>query len=193
MKNRVLTYAETEALDRLLWRVAVRPGARLYALIDAARSPRALPLLVDGRAPRACLWDEPLPSTLAEAAPWLVEIEPGSPFALHLIAHAFGDAWGVFFESPSDLATLRDHLARFVRVEDERGRHFLFRFYDPRVLRLYLPTCTREELAAFFGPIRRFLAESAPPVALLDFTLGQNGLIARTIEVPLAEAQAAAD
>lgn len=35
----------------------------------------------------------------------------------------------------------------------------LFRFYDPRVLRLYLPSCTTEELDRVFGSVERFILE----------------------------------
>jgi hypothetical protein len=34
---------------------------------------------------------------------------------------------------------------RFLRVKDEDG--LVFRFYDPRVMRVYLPTCAAGELA----------------------------------------------
>jgi hypothetical protein len=33
------------------------------------------------------------------------------------------------------------------------------RFYDPRVLRLHIPTCTPEESTDLFGPISRFVME----------------------------------
>lgn len=55
---------------------------------------------------------------------------------------------------------LRKHFRRFTRIEFENdGRIVSFRFYDPAVLRIYLTHCTPEELDAFFGPIRFFLAE----------------------------------
>jgi len=46
-------------------------------------------------------------------------------------------------------------------VQDAKGKDMYFRFYDPRVLRVFLPTCTPEELSDFFGPIAGFLIESA--------------------------------
>ncbi len=35
----------------------------------------------------------------------------------------------------------------------EQKAPLVFRYYDPRVLRVYLPTCSPAEFARFFGPI----------------------------------------
>src|SRR5439155_1286760 len=50
-----------------------------------------------------------------------------------------------------------------------------FRFYDPRVLRIYLPTCNAAEQQFVFGPVLRFLCEEAEPSTLLDFAF-RNGV-----------------
>ena len=52
----------------------------------------------------------------------------------------------------------------------------LFRFYDPRVMRMYLPTCTAEELAIVFGPVGAYLLEGQDPKALLRLSL-QKGVL----------------
>ena len=52
-----------------------------------------------------------------------------------------------------------------------------FRFYDPRVLRIYLPTCTLEESRVFFGPIDGFLVESADGEKLIGYTIGPDGIV----------------
>jgi hypothetical protein len=44
-------------------------------------------------------------------------------------------------------------------VRVEAGGTFLFRFYDPRVLRAYLPTCDAGELATVCGPAAMFVVE----------------------------------
>ena len=38
-----------------------------------------------------------------------------------------------------------------------------FRWYDPRVLREYLPTCNAEELRTIFGSIDAFIVEGVAP------------------------------
>jgi hypothetical protein len=54
-------------------------------------------------------------------------------------------------------------------VSGAEGRKLYFRFYDPRVLRVYLPTCTTDERSTFFGPVTCFLMEGEEPDELLLF------------------------
>jgi hypothetical protein len=61
-------------------------------------------------------------------------------------------------------------LRRFLIVKTENGQRLLFRFYDLRVLRTFLPTCDSGQRKEFFGPIQSFVAESedADSVVLLN-------------------------
>jgi hypothetical protein len=52
----------------------------------------------------------------------------------------------------------------------------LFRFYDPRVLRVYLPTCWPGELTRMFGPVESFVMESAEG-NVLQMRQGRSGLV----------------
>ena len=69
---------------------------------------------------------------------------------------------------------MRKH-RRFLLVKAEDGEELYFRSYDPRVLRVFVPTCTPEEARTFFGPIRAFLVEANEPETLLTFTVSQTG------------------
>ena len=51
----------------------------------------------------------------------------------------------------------------YPKLNDAKGKDMYFRLYDPRVLRVFLPTCTPDELTDFFGPIGTFLIESDKP------------------------------
>lgn len=64
------------------------------------------------------------------------------------------EPWGIFVLTKTDLATLRSHLRSFLKVQSPSGEQWIFRYYDPRVLRTYLATCSTEDLVEFFGPIR---------------------------------------
>jgi hypothetical protein len=46
-----------------------------------------------------------------------------------------------------------------LRVETEDGQRLVFRYFDPRVLRVFLPVCTPAEKNDFFGPVYRFFIE----------------------------------
>ena len=61
--------------------------------------------------------------------------------------------------------------ARFLRVTDESGRKLLFRYYDPRVLPIYLPTCTNDELTTIFGPVDRFVTETEDGAGAVEFSV----------------------
>ena len=68
-------------------------------------------------------------------------------------------------------------------VQDEGGQEYFFRYYDPRVLRKYLPTCTPEEVRSFFGPVRSFIAENNAP-ALAEMAARFREAIDRGLWVP---------
>jgi hypothetical protein len=67
-----------------------------------------------------------------------------------------GKPWGIFAVADVNLASLRKHLRRFLIVEAPDGNPMYFRYYDPRVIANFLPTCTNEELTRFFGSIKAF-------------------------------------
>jgi len=63
-------------------------------------------------------------------------------------------------------------------VHDEAGKPLYFRFYDPRVLRTYLPTCNASELAQIFGPVECYVQEGEDPGVLLRFRQAGGKLVA---------------
>ena len=56
------------------------------------------------------------------------------------------------------------------------GTPLYFRYYDPRVLRVFLPTCTPAQLKHMFGPADAFLAENEPADSLSIFRLNGEEL-----------------
>jgi hypothetical protein len=106
---------------------------------------------------------------LREVAPYLVRFDQGDALANFVLDHGWGNAWGIFFSSQASMETLRKHFRRFLRVTDESGRRLLFRYYDPRVLPIYLPTCTNEELTEIFGPVDRFVVEAEEGAGAVEY------------------------
>lgn len=143
-----------------LWPPDSPPGLSVWAVLDCARDERIYPALRTSRLDYLCLYSGRLPHSLERAAPHLVELHPSYAFTSQLIEAGWGKSWGIFLRI-ADSANLRHHLRSFLRVKDESGRILFFRYYDPRVLRVYLPTCRRDELAAVFGPVERFIVEDA--------------------------------
>ena len=74
------------------------------------------------------------------------------------------------------MESLRLHLRKFLIAETPAEKRVLFRFYDPRVLRVYLPTCSAGEAAAFLGSNYSFVMEDQTPGRWVCFERGSTGL-----------------
>src|SRR5262249_54263324 len=109
----------------------------LFAVLDAARNPMVLALLFQAKDRWQSLYEGVEGDRLAAAAPYLVQLPKPSPL-LETLAR---DAWGIYLTCDQPFEAVRKHLRRFLLVTDEEGEELYFRYYDPRVLRVYLPTC----------------------------------------------------
>ena len=127
----------------------------LYAILDACDEPRVVTRVRElGPGLAVSLYRPPAEEDLAAIAPYLVQVTPG---LLHWIGETLWTApWGIFLVSESPLDELRTHFRRFLLVDGPDGDEWYFRFYDPRVLAAFLPTCDAAQLTAFFGPVLRY-------------------------------------
>lgn len=179
--------ADADRVIEMLW----RPGdgsdeVTVYALLDGARDPRIYDLVRLSKLDYRCLFLGKLAPQLARAAPYLVMLGRKSALTRQVIEEGWGESWGIFVRSPAILQDLRRHFRQFLQVEDETGKKFFFRFWDPRVLRMYLPTCIPIELRALFGPVERYCMEGEDPGELLEFEL--DDLELKQQAVPLTPA-----
>jgi len=133
--------------------------ARVWAVVDAARDPRIDAAVREPGARGICLYGDDVPLALTRAAPWLVPMPPESTFGATFATMGRGRAWGVVTRSAADRQVVAHHFTTLLRAVLPDGREVLFRFYDPRVLRAYLPSCTPDELQQVFGPCDGFLLE----------------------------------
>src|SRR5262249_7801469 len=112
----------------------------LYGVLDAARDERALVLLRESIDEFCSLYDGPQGHALAAVAPYLVRFSPNSRLLRALLEEGLGGSWGIYAAASAQLVAVRRHFRRFLMVEDEtNGKRLYFRFYDPRVLRDFLP------------------------------------------------------
>lgn len=188
--------SEPEALEEhpladaalALLEARLAPGARLYAVLDGARHPRLRAEVARSGAPARCLFHG-VPPEVEAVSPWLVDVTEQHELRSWLVELGLGRAWGVWAVSAADLTELERHLRQFLRVRREDGTRLLFRYYDPRVLRVYLPTCTPEELAAFFGPIQALWLDDRDPDALQWARRGEEGqLLVEVVDLATAPA-----
>ena len=163
---------DSTVIDRILetlWPPGLPKGMTVWAILDAARDERIYPALRNSRLEYLCLYSGKLPEVLQRAAPYIVELAPGYSFTRPLLEMGWGHSWGVFLRI-EDSRNLRHHLRGFLRVQDESGRRLVFRYYDPRVLRAYLPTCEPNELKTVFGPINSFVTEGERGTSAIEFS-----------------------
>jgi hypothetical protein len=162
---------------------------RVYALLDAARAPAILPLLERSGEPYECLYSGAAAAQLAHYAPYLLEVRDDCAVLEEIVSDGWLDAWGYFILSPASLTELRTHFRKFLKVELEDGESVYFRFYDPRVISAFLPTCTPAQAGAFLEPIDFLLCPAEDPASLLAFRHYDGKLVSR--EIPIANAAAA--
>ena len=151
-------------------------GADVWAIVDGARDRHIHRLLMDSYRSHCCLYSGDLPQVLAEVSPYLVQIYPDDRLTRRMIEEGWGRSWGVFLKSGASMPTLRRHLRGFLIVRGASGQRLVFRYYDPRVLRAYLPTCTTEELRTVFGPIECFWTEGVEEGTMLQFAFSGGKL-----------------
>lgn len=146
-------------------------GTSLFAVLDGARDRAIGRMLSAHTVEYHSLFSGPLSWSLRAASPLIVKLIPGEEFTKQLITEGWGRAWGIYVASSSTILGVRRHLRTLLRVRMDNGRKCYFRYYDPRVLRAFLPTCTPEQLRRIFGPITRFDVEDSDSSLLQRFRL----------------------
>jgi hypothetical protein len=158
-----------ETIMTTLWPANMRPWSKICAVLDCARDERIYDLIERCHLDKCCLYAGRLPMVVQRAAPHLVVLDREDRFTRQLVEEGWGNNWGSFFRTEASMLDVRRHLRTLFRVKDETGRILIFRWYDPRVLRAYLPTCLPNELHTFFGPIERFYCEGEQSGSMMQF------------------------
>ena len=198
--------APEASLEDQLLRVLREDFQPLYAILDGARSPQIYKMLAEAKAEARKGWEAQNPGAASPTyqppaagrledgaqyeslfegwskaeltlfAPYLVSLPPQSKLLDKLVRKGWGKSWGVYLTCNMAFSDVRHHLRQFLMVNMPDGKQVYFRFYDPRVLRVYLPTCTPEEIGQFFGPVWRFATENEKPQELLEFVRHGTGM-----------------
>ncbi len=163
------------------------PRSDVWAILDPARDPKSYWTLVNSHLNYSCLFAGRLPDALEQVAPHLVQLDPEDEFTDYLAAQV-GNSLGVFFQCDAAMKTVRHHLRKLLTVRDPRGRKLLFRYYDPRVLRVFLPTCDSSELDQMYGPIKTYWTESPEADQVIEFRRGRLGLEVSNLKIVAARA-----
>ena len=158
----------------------------LYAILDTARTSRVYFLLEDCEEFHQSLYPTPISEEeedLENVSPFLVKFSPGSPFLEKIVREGWGNSWGLYFVSEKDFAEVYSHFQQYITITTEEGEEMYFRFYDPRVAKVFLPSCPREDLQKFFGPVSCFLMEDEKSNIMQKYTITEEELTQEEISV----------
>lgn len=145
-----------------------------FILLDAARMNEAMEEAKKLNPSHESLYKAKEDELLQSVAPYLFRFQNQGEFNDYFLENGWGDGWGVLLSSKASFEELHKHFRRFLMVKTEDGVELYFRFYDPRVLRVFLPTCDIKQLEEFFGPVQFFLVEDEDLRFGIKFWL-QNG------------------
>ena len=161
-----------------------RPPQGTYAVLDGARDDKIYPALASADIENLCLFLGRKAVELSNVAPYLVSLTREDPFTQWLMSSGWGKSWGIFLRASASFRELHRHFRKFLMVYDEKGSPLYFRYYDPSVLRVYLPTCNESELQILFGPVEHYYVEGKDENQLIEFACtGKSPLFQNLIQL----------
>ena len=161
------------------------PSGNLFVILAGAAIPGLLDKLHQETLESVCLYRGELPPDQVETAPYLVRLERDSRFTQWLLDQGWGKQWGIFARvgDQFDLKQVRHHFRGFLMVEFPDGKSRHLRYYDPRVLRAYLPTCNVAETQTVFGPVMAYIVEDQVDNRAIRFTVNKGLPYGETIRL----------
>ncbi len=148
------------------------PDQSVYAVLDGASFGGTLARsLQRHQAESVCLYRGELAADIAAVAPYLVSLPAEGRITSWVLKHVGHNYPGIFALSQASLETLRKHFRTFLMIHDVNDQPVYFRYYDPRVLRSYVPTCNAAEKQTLFGPVNHYFAENRQGDQLHRFSL----------------------
>ncbi len=144
----------------------------VYAVLDGAVVRQLPDYLEDRDAPFACLFRGETDPLVITRAPFLVRVVPGDDLFAWILREGWGRNWGMFAAVPRDTPfdAVLSHFREFLQVRLPGGRIVFFRFYDPRVQRLFLKSCDAAQAAQLFAVPVAWSCESEEGRELLTHT-----------------------
>lgn len=181
----MMTHTVQSQLEAAICSPSEGVSGDVYAVLDGAVVKQLPDYFEDRDAPFACLFPGETDPLVLTRAPWLVRIEQGGEIMAWILQEGWARNWGMFavvpHETPFD--AVLDHFRKFLQVRLPDERLVFFRFYDPRVQRLFLPSCDAAQAAECFALPIAWTCESDGGDALLVHTADAGAV--DTSRVPL--------
>jgi hypothetical protein len=148
----------------------------LFGIVDTARDER-LYELTKGSTEKICLFAGELAEPLKRAAPYLCVLAQDEPLFNAWRDEGWGRSWGITFRSAAALSELRKQFRKCLQAMLPDGTVALFRFYDPRVWRTYLPSCEPTDLQRWFLLVEEYQVETEDGMGSVRYRMGPEGLL----------------
>ena len=149
---------------------------KLYCILDGAAIKDLPKKLYETRPPKYPLISGELTPDMVHVTPYLVQLLPNGDFTNWVIDEFYGKNWGIFVHCRFSITEMRRHFRALMSVHDEDGNPMMFRFYDPRVIRKFLPTCETDQIETFFGKVETFFVEAEEGETLLSYKFQNDEL-----------------
>ena len=144
-------------------------GEIVFAVLDPLRDSR-IPAFLEASGERFAAL-----GGAAGVAAYIVAIPLRSRLLDVLLKDGWSRGWGFYCTARAGLEEAFAHLQGYVTLRSEHGRTLLFRFWDPRLMRLIVPAMAPSEAADFFGPLARLIVEGERPEMAIEFSLTSRG------------------
>lgn len=165
--------ADLSALKSLLHSA----NSPIYAVLDPTDEPRVVERVEESGDRSTNLYVGSAQRDYWAISPYLLQMKPDD--LDWILMNLQEDAWGILAETSADLNAMKRHFRKFLTVrEEESGRFLLFRFYDPRVLPIFLESCSVQQAHAFFGPVQSFYFFSDSQTVRQAKLSDQSGFVA---------------
>ena len=158
------------------------PYSPNYLLLDAARMLSDMDKAQELNPNFVSLYKGGPEQHLSSVAPYLFQYGGNQSFE-DWIEENSGKSWGIFVRTKTDMEDTNYHFRKFLKVKTEDLQQLYFRFYDPRVLCIFLPTCDRKQIIEFFGPIEYFICEQEINSSYIVYSHKQGELIQTPITI----------
>lgn len=132
-----------------------------------------------------CLFRDGLHPEVVAVSPHLIELRPDDLLTLAWTTEGRGRNWGVLIRSRAGFHAVWSRLRRFTQAKLPDGEGpVLFRFWDPRVFRVWAPVLEPDQVPEWFRDIDAWEAEDGS--GLIRYTANGAGVSATA--VPFASA-----
>ena len=114
-----------------------------------------------------------LPEELRAVSPHLVRLTDNE-LSRWIVTNCWNKSWGIFIASSIPTPSVRLHFRKISKASASGGQKLFFRYFDPRVLRVFLPTCSPFQLKQIIGDLDCIYLEDGKTVDPVVFYLKKH-------------------